>query len=48
MKRMIKKFYFTLKAALVLANASLASNQLAGASPNADQGPGTDAHCSTL
>jgi hypothetical protein len=46
MKRMIKKFYFTFRAAL--ANVSLASNQSAGASPNAEQGLGTDTHYSTL
>ena len=35
---MCNKFYFTLRAALVLANASLASKEPAGASPNAEEG----------
>jgi hypothetical protein len=45
---MCNKFYFTLRAALLLANASLASKEPAGASPNAEEGPGMDAYHSTL
>ena len=37
---MLKKIAFAFIAALVLANASLASTQPASASPNAEQGPG--------
>jgi hypothetical protein len=40
MKTMLKKIAFAFIAALVLANASLASTQPASASPNAEQGPG--------
>ena len=42
MTAMLKKVAFAFIAALVLANASVAFVQPASASPNAEQGPGTD------
>jgi hypothetical protein len=48
MKTMFKKFHFTLRAGLLLVDASLASNQPAGASPNVEQGPGMDAYHNSI